>query len=56
MFLCLFRPDPESDSEAEDVEHAEKLRQVKAVLEEVIYFVTMFGNLNRLILQIPLKF
>lgn len=25
----------ESDSEAEDIEHAEKLRQVKAVLEEV---------------------
>lgn len=29
------RPDQESDSEAEDSEHAEKLRQVKAVLEEV---------------------
>ncbi|KAL0450597.1 UNVERIFIED_CONTAM: Inositol hexakisphosphate and diphosphoinositol-pentakisphosphate kinase VIP2 [Sesamum latifolium] len=28
------RPGRESDSEAEDVEHAEKLRQVKAVLEE----------------------
>ena len=26
---------PGSDSEAEDIEHAEKLRQVKAVLEEV---------------------
>lgn len=35
--MCLFRPDLESDNEAEDVEHAEKLRQVKAVLEEVIY-------------------
>ena len=31
----FFRPDRESDSETEDVEHAEKLRQVKAVLEEV---------------------
>ncbi|CAJ1827936.1 unnamed protein product [Sphenostylis stenocarpa] len=30
----LMQPDRESDSEAE-VEHAEKLRQVKAVLEEV---------------------
>lgn len=30
------RPGRESDSEAEDIEHAEKLRQVKAVLEEVI--------------------
>ena len=29
------RPSPGSDSEAEDIEHAEKLRQVKAVLEEV---------------------
>ncbi|KAF5961780.1 hypothetical protein HYC85_002989 [Camellia sinensis] len=28
------RPGRESDSEAEDIEHAEKLRQVKAVLEE----------------------
>jgi hypothetical protein len=26
-----------SDSEAEDLEHAEKLRHVKAVLEEVIF-------------------
>ncbi|KAK2457105.1 inositol hexakisphosphate and diphosphoinositol-pentakisphosphate kinase VIP2 [Trifolium repens] len=37
MLVSRTRPDPESDSEAEDVEHAEKLRQVKAVLEEVIY-------------------
>lgn len=29
------RPGRGSDSEAEDMEHAEKLRQVKAVLEEV---------------------
>jgi len=34
----LCRPDRESDSEAE-VEHAEKLRQVKAVLEEVFNFL-----------------
>lgn len=27
----------ESDSDAEDLEHIEKLRQVKAVLEEVIF-------------------
>lgn len=32
------RPDRESDSEAE-VEHGEKLRQVKAVLEEVVFFM-----------------
>uniref|UniRef100_A0A6N2NGD0 Inositol hexakisphosphate and diphosphoinositol-pentakisphosphate kinase n=2 Tax=Salix TaxID=40685 RepID=A0A6N2NGD0_SALVM len=31
------RPGRESDSEAEDFEHAEKLRQVKAVLEEECY-------------------
>jgi len=36
LSLYIFRPDRESDSEAEDVEHAEKLHQVKAVLEEVI--------------------
>jgi len=36
MFLCLFRQDLEGDNEAEDLEHAEKLLQVKAVLEEVI--------------------
>lgn len=36
MGHCGFhRPGPGSDSEAEDIEHAEKLRQVKAVLEEV---------------------
>ncbi|KAK2360803.1 inositol hexakisphosphate and diphosphoinositol-pentakisphosphate kinase VIP2 [Trifolium repens] len=35
MLVPRTRPDPESDSEAEDVEHAEKLRQVKAVLEEL---------------------
>ena len=33
FFLC--RSAKESDSEAEDLEHAEKLRHVKAVLEEV---------------------
>lgn len=32
----IFRPGRESDSDAEDLEHAEKLRQVKAVLEEVV--------------------
>jgi hypothetical protein len=31
----MFRSGRESDSDAEDVEHIEKLRQVKAVLEEV---------------------
>ncbi|KAG6741698.1 hypothetical protein POTOM_054975 [Populus tomentosa] len=34
------RPGRESDSEAEDFEHAEKLRQVKAVLEEIYGFIT----------------
>lgn len=36
--FILSRPGRESDSETEDFEHAEKLRQVKAVLEEVISF------------------
>ncbi|KAH0942747.1 hypothetical protein HID58_002384, partial [Brassica napus] len=35
FFIC--RPGRESDSDLEDLEHAEKLRQVKAVLEEVLY-------------------
>ena len=38
VFECCFcscRSGKESDSEAEDLEHAEKLRHVKAVLEEV---------------------
>ena len=36
LFLCIFRSGQESDSDAEDLEHIEKLRQVKAVLEEVM--------------------
>lgn len=35
---CIFRSGRESDSDAEDIEHVEKLRQVKAVLEEVISY------------------
>lgn len=43
ILFALFRSDRESDSEAEDIEHAEKLRQVKAVLEEVVvYKVILF--------------
>ena len=38
MTISLSRPGRESDSEAEDFAHAEKLLQVKAVLEEVIFF------------------
>lgn len=34
--LFFFRSGRESDSDAEELEHAEKLRQVKAVLEEVL--------------------
>lgn len=37
----LSRPGRESDSEAE-VEHGEKLRQVKAVLEEVINSLDLY--------------
>lgn len=39
--FVFYRTGRESDSEAEDFEHAEKLRQVKAVLEEVIYLVSL---------------
>ncbi|WJX82682.1 inositol hexakisphosphate and diphosphoinositol-pentakisphosphate kinase [Trifolium repens] len=46
MLVPRTRPDPESDSEAEDVEHAEKLRQVKAVLEEVIYSLDSISSVT----------
>ncbi|KAH6792068.1 Phosphoglycerate mutase-like family protein [Perilla frutescens var. hirtella] len=40
------RPDQESDSEAEDSEHAEKLRQVKAVLEEGGHFSGIYRKVQ----------
>ncbi|KAI4351585.1 hypothetical protein L6164_005931 [Bauhinia variegata] len=40
------RPDRESDSEAEDIEHAEKLRQVKAVLEEGGHFSGIYRKVQ----------
>ncbi|KAL0343922.1 UNVERIFIED_CONTAM: Inositol hexakisphosphate and diphosphoinositol-pentakisphosphate kinase VIP2 [Sesamum angustifolium] len=40
------RPGRESDSEAEDVEHAEKLRQVKAVLEEGGHFSGIYRKVQ----------
>ncbi|XP_050908825.1 inositol hexakisphosphate and diphosphoinositol-pentakisphosphate kinase VIP2 isoform X2 [Lathyrus oleraceus] len=40
------RPDLESDNEAEDVEHAEKLRQVKAVLEEGGHFSGIYRKVQ----------
>ncbi|KAF5725328.1 inositol hexakisphosphate [Tripterygium wilfordii] len=40
------RPGPESDSEAEDIEHAEKLRQVKAVLEEGGHFSGIYRKVQ----------
>jgi hypothetical protein len=43
LFLCIFRSGQESDSDAEDLEHIEKLRQVKAVLEEVM---SIYSNLH----------
>nr|VDD03293.1 unnamed protein product [Brassica rapa] len=36
MLVPRTRPGRESDSDPEDLEHAEKLRQVKAVIEEVL--------------------
>ncbi|XP_022635701.1 inositol hexakisphosphate and diphosphoinositol-pentakisphosphate kinase VIP2 isoform X3 [Vigna radiata var. radiata] len=44
-FYILCRPDRESDSEAE-VEHAEKLRQVKAVLEEGGHFSGIYRKVQ----------
>ncbi|WJX16168.1 diphosphoinositol-pentakisphosphate 1-kinase [Trifolium repens] len=43
---CHTNADPESDSEAEDVEHAEKLRQVKAVLEEESHIHSLMNVLR----------
>ncbi|KAJ6738888.1 INOSITOL HEXAKISPHOSPHATE AND DIPHOSPHOINOSITOL-PENTAKISPHOSPHATE KINASE [Salix koriyanagi] len=40
------RPGQESDSEAEDFEHAEKLRQVKAVLEEGGHFSGIYRKVQ----------
>ncbi|GMH04671.1 hypothetical protein Nepgr_006511 [Nepenthes gracilis] len=40
------RPDRESDSESEDVEHAEKLRQVKVVLEEGGHFSGIYRKVQ----------
>ncbi|GAB2222165.1 hypothetical protein Drorol1_Dr00013368 [Drosera rotundifolia] len=40
------RPDPGSDSEAEDIEHAEKLRQVRAVLEEGGHFSGIYRKVQ----------
>ncbi|GAB4827775.1 Inositol hexakisphosphate and diphosphoinositol-pentakisphosphate kinase vip2 [Ancistrocladus abbreviatus] len=40
------RPDRGSDSEAEDIEHAEKLRQVKAVLEEGGHFSGIYRKVQ----------
>ncbi|GFP79282.1 inositol hexakisphosphate and diphosphoinositol-pentakisphosphate kinase 1 [Phtheirospermum japonicum] len=40
------RPGPESDSDAEDIEHAEKLRQVKAVLEEGGHFSGIYRKVQ----------
>nr|VDC66408.1 unnamed protein product [Brassica rapa] len=36
MLVPRTRPGRESDSDLEDLEHAEKLRQVKAVLEKAL--------------------
>ncbi|KAK4281036.1 hypothetical protein QN277_012576 [Acacia crassicarpa] len=46
MLVPRTRPDRESDSEAEGVEHAEKLRQVKAVLEEGGHFSGIYRKVQ----------
>ncbi|CAL1357848.1 unnamed protein product [Linum trigynum] len=46
MLVPRSRQDRESDSEAEDVEHAEKLRQVKAVLEEGGHFSGIYRKVQ----------
>ncbi|KAK4783978.1 hypothetical protein SAY86_018346 [Trapa natans] len=46
MLVPRARSDRESDSEAEDIEHAEKLRQVKAVLEEGGHFSGIYRKVQ----------
>ncbi|XP_058778773.1 inositol hexakisphosphate and diphosphoinositol-pentakisphosphate kinase VIP2-like isoform X2 [Vicia villosa] len=46
MLVPRARPDIESDNEAEDIEHAEKLRQVKAVLEEGGHFSGIYRKVQ----------
>ncbi|KAK7381320.1 hypothetical protein VNO78_33929 [Psophocarpus tetragonolobus] len=46
MLVPRTRPDQESDSEAEYVEHAEKLRHVKAVLEEGGHFSGIYRKVQ----------
>ncbi|KAI4389068.1 hypothetical protein MLD38_001332 [Melastoma candidum] len=46
MLVPRARPDRESDGEAEDFEHAEKLRQVKAVLEEGGHFSGIYRKVQ----------
>ncbi|XP_012568108.1 inositol hexakisphosphate and diphosphoinositol-pentakisphosphate kinase VIP2-like isoform X3 [Cicer arietinum] len=46
MLVPRTRPGLESDSEAEGVEHAEKLRQVKAVLEEGGHFSGIYRKVQ----------
>ncbi|CAN1272342.1 Inositol hexakisphosphate and diphosphoinositol-pentakisphosphate kinase VIP2 [Linum perenne] len=46
MLVPRSRPGRESDSEAEDIEHADKLRQVKAVLEEGGHFSGIYRKVQ----------
>ncbi|KAF3599599.1 hypothetical protein F2Q69_00039333, partial [Brassica cretica] len=46
LALMKNRPGRESDSDAEDLEHAEKLRQVKAVLEEGGHFSGIYRKVQ----------
>ncbi|XP_068652019.1 inositol hexakisphosphate and diphosphoinositol-pentakisphosphate kinase VIP2-like isoform X2 [Aristolochia californica] len=46
MLVPRKRSDRESDSDAEDIEHAEKLRQVKAVLEEGGHFSGIYRKVQ----------
>ncbi|XP_071916557.1 inositol hexakisphosphate and diphosphoinositol-pentakisphosphate kinase VIP2-like isoform X5 [Coffea arabica] len=46
VIAVIRQPGRESDSEAEDLEHAEKLRQVKAVLEEGGHFSGIYRKVQ----------
>ncbi|WZY84556.1 hypothetical protein YC2023_030940 [Brassica napus] len=61
FFIC--RPGRESDSDPGDLEHAEKLRQVKVVLEEVLeevlyresFGMAQGGNFSGIYRKVQLK-
>ncbi|WZY98873.1 hypothetical protein YC2023_071202 [Brassica napus] len=57
VIAVIRQPGRESDSDPEDLEHAEKLRQVKAVLEESreSFGMAQGGNFSGIYMKVQLK-